>query len=235
MEDPMATTSLIVETLIAGFQTLVGVVLWLVLFWGLTWINLSALKDWAGLLLLFVIAGAYTLGILIERTASFFIAIIDDRLAVTPDAGTPVTEMPIGNLVRIRQFFGLIFRRLPSKQRVSASEIRMKIMTANTTVSSYIEGYRQQYRMLAATTLNILIYLILIFLAWREPGWLSPETPIQDFAKHQAPQAFGILLVLFLVTALHWWRMRHNYQEHAKKAHDLLYPPQNQPPDLQHT
>ncbi|HEY1348808.1 MAG TPA: hypothetical protein VGF67_04195 [Ktedonobacteraceae bacterium] len=68
----MATTSLIVETLIAGLQALLWLALGLLLFLGIRWIDFSALKDWVSLILFFVIAVAYTLGIIVERTASFF-------------------------------------------------------------------------------------------------------------------------------------------------------------------
>lgn len=52
----MATTSLIVETLIAGLQALLWLALGLLLFLGVRWIDFSALKDWVSLILFFVIA-----------------------------------------------------------------------------------------------------------------------------------------------------------------------------------
>lgn len=199
MEDPMATTSLIVETLIAGLQALVWVALGLILFRGTTWIDFLALKDWVSLILFFVVAVAYTLGIIVERSASFFMGWIEDRFEVK-EAKSAIRK----------------------ETNVSESNMRMEIMNKDSTLSAFIEGHRHQYRMLASTTINVFIYLVLILIAYAFPGWLSQEERIQNFAHYLSPILFYFLLILFISTVIHWWYMRRSFHKHVQYAHTLV-------------
>ncbi len=228
----MATTSLIVETLIAGFQTLIGLILGLLLFRGTTWIKLSDFKDWVSLLLLFTVSIAYALGIIIERTASIIMRYIDDRASSQKSGAHPLVnpgqkrhdKSSSAKFPKILRRYDDRFAQDEPEQKFSHTEMRMRIMRADPTISSFIESYRYQYRLLAATTLNLFIYLILIFLAWSRPFFLSQDKKILDFAKNQAPTVLVILLILFLFTVWHWWRMRYHLYKYIEKAHDILYP-----------
>src|SRR5581483_5499213 len=62
----MGTTSLVVETVIIGFQSLVWIMLIIFIVFGYDWLDLSKLKDWSTIISLALLGVSYTLGIILS-------------------------------------------------------------------------------------------------------------------------------------------------------------------------
>ena len=62
----MGTTNLVVEMVIIGFQVLIWMALIVLTIFGYSWIELSSLKDWTSVIVIGLVAVAYTLGVVFD-------------------------------------------------------------------------------------------------------------------------------------------------------------------------
>ena len=65
----MATTAVFAEIVVVGLQVQALLVLLVLAIFGTEWISLSALADWTALLTILTLAGAYMLGVVVDRIA----------------------------------------------------------------------------------------------------------------------------------------------------------------------
>jgi hypothetical protein len=65
----MATTALVTEILIVGLEAETWVIMLVLAAFGTEWIDLDAVDGWEALVTVLVLAGAYVLGIVVDRVA----------------------------------------------------------------------------------------------------------------------------------------------------------------------
>jgi hypothetical protein len=76
----MTTTAIFAEILITGLQAFVWLIFACLSVTGLDWLTaetMADLKDWVGLITVFVLGFAYTLGIVVDRVADSLLNPID--------------------------------------------------------------------------------------------------------------------------------------------------------------
>src|SRR4051794_4266863 len=65
----LATTALVSEILVVGLEAEAWLAILVLAVFGSDWVDLGGLKGWEALVTILVVAGAYVLGILIDRLA----------------------------------------------------------------------------------------------------------------------------------------------------------------------
>lgn len=132
----MATTVIFAEILIVGLQAIVWVALASVAIFGTHWIDISVLKGWESLATLFVLAIAYTLGIVVDRTADSVFHLFDKKLR----------------------------RKYISNSFPSAPEMRLRIMSKSEGMSKFLTYMRSRIRIARSTAFNLVLIIISAFI-----------------------------------------------------------------------
>jgi hypothetical protein len=128
----MATTAIIAEILVTGLQATVWLAFASLSATGLNWITeetVIQLQDWAGLITVFVLGFAYTLGIIVDRVADSLLHPIDKRF-------------------RPKRFGS----KLPS-----VANARLEVMSKNEELTRFLDFVRSRMRLARATCLNLIL------------------------------------------------------------------------------
>jgi len=127
----MATTAIFAEILIIGFQAIVWLALASVTILGTQCVDVSVLKGWESLITLFVLAIAYALGIVVDRTADSVFHPFDRKLRkkYIPDSLPPVSEM------------------------------RLQIMSESEGMAKFLDYVRSRVRIARSTALNLVLII----------------------------------------------------------------------------
>ena len=149
----MGTTSLVVELLIIGFQVTTWVVLLILSAFGYRWIDFSILTSWAGLITIAFLAASYSL------------ALIFDTLLLTETRRLRIATYmwPAQAITKLKRESGITSdRELPAMMRTY-------IVARNPALDGYITRMTYGFRLLTATTLNLVLTCVatLVFLTTR--------------------------------------------------------------------
>jgi hypothetical protein len=128
----MATTAIIAEILVTGLQATVWLTFASLSATGLNWITGETavqMQDWAGLITVFVLGFAYTLGIIVDRVADSLLHPIDKRF-------------------RPKRFGS----KLPS-----VANARLEVMSKNEELTRFLDFVRSRMRLARATCLNLIL------------------------------------------------------------------------------
>ncbi len=128
----MATTVLIAEILIIGIQSLVWIACLVFALFDLSWFDLQVLNGWETLATLFLLAIAYSLGVLIDRTS--------DSLFWRVDKHIRKKEIP--------------------KNFPAVWEMRLFITSKDAGIANFLEYVRSPLRIARSTTFNIALTII---------------------------------------------------------------------------
>ncbi|HSK89333.1 MAG TPA: hypothetical protein VK880_13300 [Anaerolineales bacterium] len=128
----MATTVLIAEILIIGMQSLIWLACLVIAVFDLSWFDLQALKGWEPLATLLILAVAYSLGVLIDRTSDSLFWRIDKHIRKK--------EIP-GNFPAVWQ-------------------MRLLITSKDDGIANFLEYIRSRLRIARSTTFNITLTII---------------------------------------------------------------------------
>lgn len=128
----MATTVLIAEILIIGIQSLVWIACLVFALFDLSWFDLQVLNGWETLATLFLLAIAYSLGVLIDRTS--------DSLFWRVDKHIRKKETP--------------------KDFPAVWEMRLFITSKDAGIANFLEYVRSRLRIARSTTFNIALTII---------------------------------------------------------------------------
>jgi 8-oxo-dGTP pyrophosphatase MutT (NUDIX family) len=146
----MATTAVVAEILIVGLQATAWVTLLLLTIFGTDWVDSGALSDFAALTTIGVLAGAYVLGIVVDRAAdSFFSWLRKKRLGKSLNGrfGESSNE-----------------RRLPA----GVSTMRLTAMREGGALAAFLEYQRSRLRVIRGTAMNLAIGTPVLFaFLWR--------------------------------------------------------------------
>jgi 8-oxo-dGTP pyrophosphatase MutT (NUDIX family) len=133
----MATTAVVAEILIVGLQAAAWLTLLLLTTFGSDWVDSQRLSDFAALTTLGVLAGAYVLGIVVDRAAdSIFGSVQKKRL---------------GRWVNRRFGESSNERRRPA----DVATMRLTAMREGGALASFLEYQRSRLRVLRGTALNL--------------------------------------------------------------------------------
>jgi hypothetical protein len=148
----MATTAVFVEILIVGFEAAAWLVLLVFSIFGTDWFHPSDFKGWEALVTVFVFAGAYVLGILIDRVADrswgLFKALQRRMKPLLPRRKEPEPE--------------------PNRtDRPEVSVMRLTVMARSEGMANFLEYQRSRLRIARATIVNLVFAIpsLAIFLA----------------------------------------------------------------------
>lgn len=175
--DAIETTALVAETLIIGLQTTLWVVLAVVISSGVPAINERILKDWEVAFGLYVVAVAYTLGILFDRLAAFVLRPLENRLWRF-----------------LRRSRPSLIRASPGELLPEVDEIRMRLRDAHGEIANEADDLRRPLRITRATVINLFITVVLLFASLLFGG--------QPVISAEFSERLSIFCVLFLVLAL---------------------------------
>jgi len=137
----MSTTVVFAELLIVGIQAIVWLLLVLLSLFGINWIKvdvLNFLKDWVQIITVFVLAFAYTFGIIIDRISDSFLN-------------------PISKNIKKRY----IDNSLPK-----ITYMRLYIKTQSQPLNDYIDYIRSRQRIARSTAFNIFLTMIGLWLLY---------------------------------------------------------------------
>ncbi|SRR5260221_8195813 len=126
----MSTTVIFAEILIVGLQALIWIALMILSFFGVDFLSHSSftnLSQWVQLIIVFVLAIAYTVGIFVDRISDSIFNLQDKTLRKT-----------------------YLSDDLPS-----VSKMRIYIMSQNSTVNKYIDYIRSRARIARSTAFNL--------------------------------------------------------------------------------
>lgn len=141
----MATTVIFAEILIVGLQALIWIALFLFGIFGLDAKSFSSanLAQWVQLIIVFVLAFAYTIGIFIDRAADSFFSRFDKQTR--------------------QKYLGDSFPSVP--------KMRLYIMSKNATVNKYIDYIRSRSRIARSTAFNlVLILTAFVYIYFNRPS-----------------------------------------------------------------
>jgi len=199
----MGTSTLLVEIVIIGFQTLVWILLLLFTVLGYDWINLAMLKDWSASIVVGLVAVSYTFGIVFDSVAASLFA---------PWSSRAIRHLPSFIIGRATD--------LGPSRYDSPALMRSHIRIANPVTNEHLEKMYNEIRLLRSTSINILLISItsIAFIATRVGiTWLK---------------ASFILLVLLSLSGLSiwtWFRRLRSYYYELKTAYELLQTPRSLP------
>jgi hypothetical protein len=149
----MGTTSLVVELLIIGFQVTIWVVLLLLSAFGYKWIDFSLLTSWAGLITIAFLAASYSLALVFDTLV----------LAETRRQRIARYKWPAQMVTQLKRESGI------TSDRALPAMMRTYIVARNPALEGYITRMTYGFRLLTATTLNLVLICMatLVFLATR--------------------------------------------------------------------
>jgi hypothetical protein len=132
----MATTAVFAEILIVGLQVEAWIALVLLSIFGVDWIDLHPVADFAALLTVVVLALAYVLGIIVDRLADTVL----DRFERTKPGK------------RVKRRFSKN-RKLEKPAKVAT--MRMKVMLESDGATRFLDYQRSRWRIARATVVNL--------------------------------------------------------------------------------
>jgi 8-oxo-dGTP pyrophosphatase MutT (NUDIX family) len=146
----MATTAVVAEILIVGLEAMAWLTLLVLTVFSSDWIEAGTLSDFAALTTIAVLAGAYVLGILIDRAA-------DSMFGYLRATG-------VGRWLNRR--FGRYSLDLPLP--ASFATMRMEALREGGALAAFLEYQRSRLRVVRGTSLNLAIGAPVVFVfLWR--------------------------------------------------------------------
>lgn len=132
----MSTTTLIVEILIIGIQTMIWVLLFFFCLTGQDWLlhSLNFIKDYTNFFIILFLSLSYTLGVLMDRIGDFFY-----------------------NMVNPKKYF-INFSLIRNTYNSAHNDIRMTILNHEQKSCDFLDYVRSRIRILRATFLNSIFY-----------------------------------------------------------------------------
>ena len=144
----MGTTSLIVELVIIGFQTVVWLSFLLLSIWGVDWIDYSTFRDWSGVIAIVLIAVSYSLGTMFDGLAGAFF-----------NSWSYTTAQKVSETIgRLEPKEGEVFRQ------ESPAKMRAYIVATNSSLHDNLEKMFNQNKLLRATSINLLLISLSVIL-----------------------------------------------------------------------
>ena len=225
----MATTAIFAEILIIGLQAGVWLALLVASIFGTEFVPIQGLGDWQYLIILFVVAIAYVLGILIDRAAdTVFLVVLKvrDEFAKGCKKKKAVKRRKLNEAAKrvklnVLEKFAEIFRAIKTairgkskkEERPTFGEMRLQILMQNDAVAKFLDYQRSRLRVARATAFNLFLIIVtgIVFLFTRT-----------DFSTSTiAWSAFVgiVLLALSLYAAL---RIEKAQTKNLKKAYDMI-------------
>jgi 8-oxo-dGTP pyrophosphatase MutT (NUDIX family) len=127
----MNTTAIVTEILVGGLEAEAWLSLLVLAVFGSSWIDLGAVDQWAALVTLLVIAGAYVLGVLVDRIADYLVVSPLDRLMPSKPVDKPA----------------------------SIERMRLTLLAKDDGVAKFLDYQRSRMRVARVTILNLALLL----------------------------------------------------------------------------
>jgi hypothetical protein len=178
----METTSIVIEFVIIGFQVVIWIILLFLSIWGYAWVDLPALRDWAGIFTIGLIAVSYTFGLIFDSII-----------------GNIFKFWSYSESKNISKIINLENTQKDLFNHESPAKMRAYIIASAPNLTEEINKINYQNKLLRATSINfILISLVaLLFVATRiGVTWQSITT---------------ILLFPIFLTICSLWAWRKSY------------------------
>ena len=134
----MATTAVFAEILIVGLEVEAWILVAVLAVSGTDWIDTGDAADFAGLVLVVVLALAYVLGILVDRLADTFIDWVEDR-----DRGKSIKK----RLMKHPEF----------EKPADVAPMRMMVMHESEGMTRFLDYQRSRWRITRATIVNLAV------------------------------------------------------------------------------
>jgi hypothetical protein len=188
----MATTAIFAEILIVGLQATVWVALAVTALLDFQWGNLDSLSNWDSLITVFILASAYTLGIIVDRVADSMFDPLDRRLRK---------------------------KALSDKQPLpEVHKMRLTVMALDDERSRFLDYVRSRVRVARATAFNLaLIIITSLFLISRRPQVLA-----STISRRAADIVILIGLILLAMAAYAWVRITRTFYWRLAEAYQIL-------------
>lgn len=202
----METTSLVAETLIIGLQTTLWILLIVAYTVGVPHIDEHLLKGWEAVIALYVVAVAYTLGIMFDRLAAAVLRSSENKLW--------------HHLIAARRSW---IRASADQALTEVDEMRLQIRQADDGAAAEADDLRRPLRITRATGVNLLIVATLLIVS-KVLGWQQVISP--EFTK--ALTVFSVLLLVIAVAA--YFTLEVQYYRRIVIAHRVVCSAQSKPP-----
>ena len=179
----MATTAIFAEILIIGLEAVVWLALLVASIFGTDIVPIQGLKDWQYLIILFVVAIAYVLGILVDRVAdTAFLGVLRVRKEFTKirkeltkrcKSKEVAERVKLNTLEKVAEIFRSIKAAIRCKskeeKRPTFSTMRLQILMQNDAVAKFLDYQRSRLRIARATAFNLLFIIMtgIVFLFTR--------------------------------------------------------------------
>ena len=195
----MGTTTLLVEIVIIGFQVLIWLSLIIFTTWGYTWVNLSNLKDWTGLIAISFFAVSYTLGIIFDSIVASLLSAWNHRAFY---------RLPFFINGRMVEMLNATNESYSTPPAIMKSRVRSTDLTTH----DYLDKIFNQGRLLRSTGINLLLICITFI--------IFSVTQI-DITWKQIIFVVAILIPLSGLSFWTWVKFLRIYYSELRIAHDL--------------
>lgn len=193
----MTTTAVFAEILVAGLGALVWLLMLVLAMFPSTTLRVDSLQEWGALLTLVVAAGAYVLGVAVDRTAD--------------SAWDAFSRTPVGSWVN-RQFGeSSHWYKTPAP----VSKMRLTVIKESENLAKFLDYQRSRLRVARATALNLAASL---------PAAIMYLTTRIDAGPVGVVTVVFLLLVAFGVSVSVSERIRSAYIHRLSDAYTLLKP-----------